>query len=88
MLRGSLVAKICDHMLHLPPSKENAALTLMNADVGRLASTVPTLHDLIASAVTLILGIYFLTDTVAEAAFLAIFPVISMSAPHLLPSHF
>ncbi len=62
MFRGSLIAMIFDKTLRIDSSavKDAEAITLMSADIDRIASSMPLIHELYASFIETGVALYLL----------------------------
>ncbi|KJZ73968.1 hypothetical protein HIM_06636 [Hirsutella minnesotensis 3608] len=76
MLRGCLISAMYKKTLRLNASqlKEVAAMTLMSADMDGIEMGLSELHNVWASILELVLGIYLLAKIVGGACFLVIVP--------------
>ena len=73
-----LIAAIYDKMLRLTPREldNSAAVTLISSDMTNIERIVPFFHNIWASIMELILGIFILSTFAGPAAALMVFPAL------------
>ena len=88
MLRGSLVAKIFDHILlvDMNGTKPTAAITLMSTDIETIARGLQNFSDIWAMAIELAVGIYLLARFVGPATVLVVIPSLCENYSSLPPT--
>lgn len=85
-LRGGLVAAMLNKALKLKPvnSNEDAAVTLMSADIEGLFPGVQYVYELWANSIELVLAIYLLQREIGAPCFLVAIPAIGKCVGVLL----
>ncbi len=77
MLRGVLVSAIFKksiRMRHGDNGDDSAAVTLMSTDIDGIEGGLALFHDIWASVIELVLGVYLLATIVGGASFLVVLP--------------